>query len=77
MVYDFTMTVPVTRAMRDRLLSLVSDGDMLPVKAVVFGRPVNLFMIRGEEGMTVTIAGHFLEGRADLVDSIVRVPDNA
>lgn len=71
------MTVPVTRAMRDRLLSLVNDGGTLPVKAVVFGRPVNLFMIQGAEGMAVTIAGHFMEGRADLVDSIVKVPDDA
>ena len=77
MLYDFTMTLPVDRQTRDRLLALIQDQDTLPVRLTVFDRPAHVFMINGAENSSVTIAGHFTGSRVALMDDIIRVPDNA
>ena len=37
MLHDFSMTVPLSRPLRDRLLSIIDGRPTLPVRLVVFG----------------------------------------
>ena len=74
MLYDFSMTLPVTRAARDRLLSLIPDVGALPVRLEVFGRPANVYQITGGENCTVTVYGHFVAAREDLMTDVITVP---
>lgn len=74
MLGDFSLTLPVSRLTRDRLLGIMINQQTLPVRLVIFGHPANVFLIRAEEGMAITLAGHFITGHPEPMDDVVQIP---
>ena len=74
MLYDFSMTLPVTREALERLLSLIPEDGTVPVQLKIFGRLANVYQITGGENRTVTVTGHFVAAREDLMTDVITVP---
>ncbi len=59
MLHDFSMTLPLSRNLRNRLLALIPVQQTPSARLVVFSRRADVFLIRGEEDVGVTIAKYF------------------